>query len=58
GMNPLTDEARLARILPGVPLGRVGTPRDVAGAALFLASDDAAYVTGVILFVDGGWVLQ
>jgi len=41
-----------------VPLGRIGTPREVAGAALFLASDDAAYVTGVILFVDGGWVLQ
>ena len=58
GMNPLTDEARLARILPGVPLGRVGTPRDVAGAALFLASDDAAYVTGTIIFVDGGWILQ
>jgi len=58
GMNPLTDESRLARILPGVPLGRVGTPDDVAGAALFLASDDAAYVTGVILFVDGGWILQ
>lgn len=58
GMNPLTDEARLARILPGVPLGRIGTPRDVAGAALFLASDDAAYVTGTIIFVDGGWILQ
>jgi glucose 1-dehydrogenase len=58
GMNPLTDEARVRRILDGVPLGRVGTPRDVAGAALFLASDDAAYVTGVIIFVDGGWILQ
>ncbi len=58
GMNPLTDEARVARILEGVPLGRIGTPRDVAGAALFLASDDAAYVTGVIIFVDGGWILQ
>ena len=58
GMNPLTDEARLARILPGVPLGRVGTPRDVAGAALFLASEDSVYVTGIILFVDGGWILQ
>lgn len=58
GMNPLTDEERVARILPGVPLGRVGTPRDVAGAALFLASDDAAYVTGTIIFVDGGWILQ
>ncbi|HWE63169.1 MAG TPA: SDR family NAD(P)-dependent oxidoreductase [Chloroflexota bacterium] len=58
GMNPLTDEARVSRILEGVPLGRVGTPRDVAGAALFLASDDAAYVTGTIIFVDGGWILQ
>lgn len=58
GMNPLTDEARVARILEGVPLGRIGTPRDVAGAALFLASDDAAYVTGIIVFVDGGWILQ
>jgi NAD(P)-dependent dehydrogenase (short-subunit alcohol dehydrogenase family) len=58
GMNPLTDEARVARILEGVPLGRIGAPRDVAGAALFLASDDAAYVTGVIIFVDGGWILQ
>jgi NAD(P)-dependent dehydrogenase (short-subunit alcohol dehydrogenase family) len=58
GMNPLTDEAWVSRILVGVPLGRVGTPQDVAGAALFLASDDAAYVTGVILFVDGGWILQ
>jgi NAD(P)-dependent dehydrogenase (short-subunit alcohol dehydrogenase family) len=58
GMNPLDDEARVARILDGVPLGRIGTPRDVAGAALFLASDDAAYVTGIIIFVDGGWILQ
>jgi NAD(P)-dependent dehydrogenase (short-subunit alcohol dehydrogenase family) len=57
-MNPLTDDARVSRILEGVPLGRVGTPEDVAGAALFLASDDAAYVTGIILFVDGGWILQ
>jgi NAD(P)-dependent dehydrogenase (short-subunit alcohol dehydrogenase family) len=37
-----------------VPLGRLGTPDDVAGAALFLASDDASYVSGVLLFVDGG----
>jgi len=41
-----------------VPLGRIGTPQDVAGAILFLASDDSVYVTGVILFVDGGWILQ
>ena len=37
-----------------VPLGRMGTPEDVAGPALFLASEDAAYVSGVLLFVDGG----
>jgi NAD(P)-dependent dehydrogenase (short-subunit alcohol dehydrogenase family) len=37
-----------------IPLGRLGTPDDVAGPALFLASDDAAYVNGVLLFVDGG----
>jgi len=38
-----------------VPLGRPGTPADVAGAYLFLASEDAAYVTGELLYVDGGW---
>ena len=37
-----------------IPLGRLGTPEDVAGPALFLASADATYVNGVLLFVDGG----
>ncbi len=46
------DEARAAR---GVPLGRLAEPEDVARAALFLASDGAAYVTGAVLPVDGGW---
>jgi NAD(P)-dependent dehydrogenase (short-subunit alcohol dehydrogenase family) len=36
-------------------LGRVGMPREVATAALFLASDDASYVTGAVIPVDGGW---
>ncbi len=40
-----------------VPLGRLGTPRDVAWACLFLASDEAAYVTGTTLIVDGGQIL-
>lgn len=40
-----------------VPLGRLGTPRDVAYAALFLASDEAAFVTGTTIVVDGGQIL-
>ena len=40
-----------------VPLGRLGTPQDVAHAALFLASDEAAYITGTTLIVDGGQIL-
>jgi NAD(P)-dependent dehydrogenase (short-subunit alcohol dehydrogenase family) len=38
-----------------IPLGRDGKPEDVAGTALFLASEDAAYVTGHNLVVDGGY---
>jgi len=41
-----------------IPLGRVGTPEDMAGPAVFLASDDARYVTGVALSVDGGLLAQ
>jgi 3-oxoacyl-[acyl-carrier protein] reductase len=40
-----------------VPLGRLGAPRDVAHAALFLASDEAAYITGTTIIVDGGQIL-
>ena len=48
------------RILRGenVPLGRIGEPYDMTGAALFLASDDAAYITGDIIKVDGGMTAQ
>lgn len=42
------------RVTQLYPLGRVGTPEDVAGAALFLASDDASWITGTTLVVDGG----
>ena len=43
-----------ARAFPVVPMGRLGTPEDIAAAFSYLASDDAAYVTGVNLVVDGG----
>ena len=48
--NPALNDAFLERI----PLGRAATPEDIAATALFLASDDAAYITGVNLVVDGG----
>jgi NAD(P)-dependent dehydrogenase (short-subunit alcohol dehydrogenase family) len=50
-----TDE-RTASFLARVPLGHPGTPRDVAGAAAYLVSDEAAYITGVNLPVDGGYL--
>ena len=49
------DPARLERALALHPLGRLGEPEDVAGAAFFLASEDAAWVTGIALPVDGGY---
>jgi len=49
-----------ARTLRGenVPLGRIGEPIDMTGAALFLASDDASYITGDVIKVDGGMLAQ
>jgi NAD(P)-dependent dehydrogenase (short-subunit alcohol dehydrogenase family) len=43
------------RQISKTPLNRVGQPREVAHAALFLASDESSYITGVVLPVDGGW---
>ena len=50
-------EAALENLLRLVPYGRIGEPEDVARAAVWLASDDADYVTGTTLFVDGGMSL-
>jgi 3-oxoacyl-[acyl-carrier protein] reductase len=57
----------LTEVLPGemiqatianTPLGRLGTVKDVANAVVFLASDEAAFITGQVLTVDGGLVMQ
>jgi len=45
---------RLAQIPATVPMGRLGKPEEIANAAVFLASDDSSFVTGIELFVDGG----
>jgi NAD(P)-dependent dehydrogenase (short-subunit alcohol dehydrogenase family) len=50
------DPAVRAKMLEGVPLGRAGRVEEVANAALFLASDEASYITGVELYVDGGFL--
>ena len=52
------DEKRNAEILARIPAGRWGTPGDLAGAVVFLASDAAAYVNGTTLAVDGGWLAR
>jgi glucose 1-dehydrogenase len=50
----LSDKAKLDDLLPKIPLGRLGTPEDVAGLVAFLVSDDASYITGSTFVVDGG----
>jgi Dehydrogenases with different specificities (related to short-chain alcohol dehydrogenases) len=52
--DDLADEAKLSYLQGRIPLDRVGEPRDVAGPVVFLASDDARYVTGASVLVDGG----
>lgn len=50
-------QARMDATVPQIPAGRIGEPDDVAGAAAFLASPSASYVSGQVLHVNGGWYL-
>lgn len=54
GDDTLLREQNLEKITAGIPLGRMGTPDDIAYAALYLASDESAYMTGSELHLDGG----
>lgn len=52
----MASPEELEPLLHNIPLGRMGTPEEVAGVAAFLASDDGAYVTGSTYFIDGGLI--
>ncbi|HTW96921.1 MAG TPA: SDR family NAD(P)-dependent oxidoreductase [Candidatus Methylomirabilis sp.] len=54
GMNEEVKKQTVA----GIPLGRMGTPDDIAQAVVFLASERASYITGQVIVVDGGWTLK
>lgn len=52
------DEVRVKRFLSRIPQKRFGIPSDLAGAAVFLASQASNYITGQMIFVDGGWLVN
>ncbi len=56
--NMLNDKKTKAGLLAQTPLGRVGRPEDIGKAAVYLASEDASFVTGHTLVVDGGWLAR
>ncbi len=49
------DKERAEAMLSHIPMHRAGTPEEIAGMALFLASDEASYMTGAVVTIDGGW---
>jgi len=54
----VTDEESSKRLLGHIPKNRFGVPEDIGNAAVFLASDEADYITGSVLYVDGGWLTK
>ena len=57
-MTRSLDEAQRAKLIERIPLGRLGSPEDVAHAVSFLASPEAAYITGATLHINGGMYMQ
>jgi 3-oxoacyl-[acyl-carrier protein] reductase len=56
-MTDVLDEAQKANLLTRVPAGRLGTPAEIAASVVFLASDEAAYVTGMTMHANGGMAM-
>ena len=56
-MTAALNEDQLSAMTNVVPLGRMGQPEEIAAAVSFLASDEAGYITGVVLPVDGGMAM-
>jgi 3-oxoacyl-[acyl-carrier protein] reductase len=52
----LDDEKNRAATLQKIPKGRAGKPEEIGAAAVFMASDEADYITGAVIYVDGGWL--
>jgi 3-oxoacyl-[acyl-carrier protein] reductase len=53
-MTSVLNESQKSRLVDEIPLGRIGVPADVAAAVVYLASDEAGWVTGTTLHVNGG----
>jgi NAD(P)-dependent dehydrogenase (short-subunit alcohol dehydrogenase family) len=58
GASQGLDEATKKQTIAMIPLARMGQPEDIAGTVTFLASDQASYITGQAIIVDGGWTLR
>jgi len=56
-MTDVLDEGQKANLLTLVPAGRLGSPAEIAASVVFLASDEAAYVTGMTMHVNGGMAM-
>jgi len=54
----VTGEESSKKLLEHIPKNRFGVPEDIGNAAVFLASDEADYITGSVLYVDGGWLTK
>jgi len=54
----MSDEKIKQQTIAGIPLARMGEPEDIANAVLFLSTEEASYITGQVIVVDGGWTIK